>query len=104
MKDDSLTYKELEELLYFWSDKYKEKEQEIKRLQEDVGNYVNIVLHDRKEIDRLNNIINELEEDIKVGFYEYESNDSDYIEGYNDGAEKTSKYFINRIKELKENK
>ena len=56
----------------------------------------------KEEIERLNNIINELEEDIKVGFYEYESNDSDYIEGYNDGAEKTSEYFINRIKELKE--
>ncbi len=30
--DDSLTYEELEELLYFWLDKYKEKEQELERL------------------------------------------------------------------------
>ena len=30
--DDSLTYKELEELLYYWLDKYKEKELETKKL------------------------------------------------------------------------
>lgn len=34
---------------------------EIERLQENIGNYVNIVLHDRKEIDRLNNIINKID-------------------------------------------
>ena len=38
-----------------------DKDKEIERLKEDISNYVKITLHDRKEIDRLNNIINELE-------------------------------------------
>lgn len=42
-------------------EKLMEARQEIERLKEDISNYVKITLHDRKEIDRLNNIINELE-------------------------------------------
>ena len=37
---------------------------EIERLKEDISNYVKITLHDRKEIDRLNNIINKAIEHI----------------------------------------
>lgn len=37
-----------------------ELREENKKLQEDISNYVKVVLHDRKEIDRLNNKIEEL--------------------------------------------
>ena len=56
-----------------------------------------------KEIERLNNIINELEESTETGYYKYNSSDSDYIDGYNDGASQTAEFFHNKIKELKEN-
>ena len=37
-----------------------EKDREIERLKEDIGNYVKIVLHDRKQIDILHSIIKEV--------------------------------------------
>lgn len=46
-KDDSLTYEELQELLYYYVDRLKEKEQEIEHLN--------------TELNRSNNIINEFE-------------------------------------------
>ena len=43
-----------------WQDPTIEKQQdEIEDLKLVIGDYVNIVLHDRKEIDRLNDIIKE---------------------------------------------
>lgn len=51
IEESEITYNELQEA-----------NKEIERLQEDIGNYVNIVLHDRKEIERLHSIIKEVKE------------------------------------------
>lgn len=54
-----------------------------------------------KEIERLNNILDELEMDSISGYYKPESNDSDYLEGYDDGATLTANSFHNQIKKLR---
>ena len=54
MSDDSLTYEELEELLYWYVDRLKEKDKEILILKDDkehLGEFL-------KEIERLNKLIN----------------------------------------------
>ena len=43
-----------------------ELEEETEELKSIISDYVNIVLHDRKEIDRLNNIIKEVREYIET--------------------------------------
>lgn len=54
------------ETLARWQDPTIEKlENEIQDLKLIIGDYVNIVLHDRKEIDRLNGIIKEVREYIE---------------------------------------
>ena len=56
----------------------------------------------KDEVVKLNNIINELEESTEAGYYKYNSNDSDYVDGYNDGASQTAEFFHNMIIELKD--
>ena len=58
-------------------------------------------VYEHKENKRLNNILNELEEETRCGYYEYSSSDGDYIEGYDDGASKTADFFNKMIKELR---
>ena len=94
------TYKELET-----------KDKEIERLNKKIEQYENpedmtlmFMWCDEKakdEIKRLNNILNELEEETRCGYYEYSSSDGDYIEGYDDGASKTADFFNKMIKELR---
>ena len=60
--------------------------EEIEKLQEDIGNYVNIVLHDRKEIDRLHSIIKEVREHIEKTI-EYEKSCGFNRWTYEDGQE-----------------
>lgn len=66
----------------------------ITDLEQDIANYVKITLHDRKEIERLNNIINELEKYIKENSWYYNTSD---------GCQWVNQFkVLDKLKELKE--
>ena len=73
-------------------------EQDLDCLQQSIANYVEIVLYQRKEIERLNNIINEIIECIDSLYvpYEMEENWEFYGKEYDD-----RKKVIEEIKKLK---
>ena len=73
-----------------------EKDKEMENLNSIISDYVNIVLHDRKEIDRLNGIIKELEKDLDLELTKLRHSDE-----YNKGLFNAFKYTKDKLQELK---
>jgi len=82
-------------------DRIEEKDKEIERLSKEVTKYDEILCERNNEVDRLNNIINELEKTFV--------NDDKIIKEYNiehpeRPADNYSIYYLDKLKELKEGK
>ena len=72
-------------------------EEEIKKAMADKSIFELTIEEKDKEIERLNNIINELEKDIDLELYKTRANDE-----YNEGLFNAFRYVKNKLEELKE--